>query len=482
MPRLMHHFCCFVVNVFVQIAVSLLILLLERLWRLSKVRGWALTRGAEMPALSTVQGNFRMLECLRYLSAPIALRAIPAAFSAVLITAAQGAESPKVSPVSPSGSQTKIGCPGKGPLFLVLGVWITPPDEMRAWKQRGVNTIISVGQGIDVHEHNAKATALGLHQIRAPLDDIQRDLADARVLAFETSDEPSNLVHGSPRLTPEQVGSEQKQWREAMQRSGQCKPVFTNHVGNHIWHANSRIGLDLADYHRQSDWYGADAYQIADGRENLLTQEGFASTFQGHILHQQRLLAPTAPLMSFVQTAAFEPNIPLPTPGELKTQIWSSIVHDASMIGLFPVRLGPVFAWDATPPGLVSVIANEFAELKSIEHLLIDTQAGGSRPGTIYFAAPKGSVPKTGQLPWPFEARVIPYRDQAYTVVVNLANSVASLTIPEWGVGEVRFQPHEVKHGFGRDWINKARTDLGPSDAHGHAPKSAPSVSRSGSR
>lgn len=395
-------------------------------------------------------GLYVGLSCM-FCGAALAAQTLPTASAQIAVTQTQMTSAP-ASDLTPKTQLRE----GKllGPTFFVLGVWIAPPQEMEKWRRRGINTILSVGQGINPDQHHAQAVSLNLLQIRHPRSDkLAEDLANPSVIALETDDEPTNIVGGKPRETPDGVASEQAPWRAAAQAAGVIKPIFTNHIGNHIWHRNSRLGLNLAEYHKRSDWYGADTYQISEGKGNLLTQDGFTSTYQGQILRQQRMMAPTAPLLSFIQTSSYQSGMPTPTPGEFTTQIWSSIVYGASMIGLFPVRLSPTFAWDATPDDLVAAIRSEFTKIAEIETILIDKDKGGARPGRIYPSAPTGMPPQAGQLPWPFEARLIPYDGRAYSIVVNLSSAPASLTYAEWGVSNVLFQPSEVKRGFGQDWI-----------------------------
>ena len=335
-----------------------------------------------------------------------------------------------------------------GPRFFVLGAFIAPPNEMAKWKLRGINTIIGVGQGVDAGEHHVTAIELGLAQIRQPRQGrLQADLKNPSVIAFETDDEPTNIVDGHVRQTPDDVTAQMRPWQRAADAAGIVKPIWTNHIGNHIWQAPSRVGLDLAEYHTRSDWYGSDTYQIADGHGNLLTQGGSASTYQGHVLRLQRQMAPDAPLLAFVQTVAYASGKAVPTPGQLKTQIWSSVINGAAMVAAFPVRLTPTFAWDGTPPALVATLETEFAEIAALERVLIDIRAGGTRPGLVYPAAAEGASPKPGQLPFPFEARTVHAPAWDYTIIANLSDAPARLTYAPWRLDRVAFAANEVMHG-----------------------------------
>lgn len=329
-----------------------------------------------------------------------------------------------------------------GPTFFVLGTFVAPPFEMEGWRSRGVNTVIGVGQGIDPDAHHETARRLGLAQIRPPRRGrLMDDLQDPAVIAFETDDEPTDLIEGRARDTPEAVRAQIEPWRA----EGIAKPIFTNHVGDHILYPGARHTLDLPAYHRLSDWLGADTYQIAAGHGNLLTIDGSTSTHQGHILRIQRALAPDAALLSFVQTVAFNEGVPVPTPGQLRVQIWSAVVNGAAMVALFPVRLTPSFAWDGTPPELAAVIGEEFGRIEALGPALIDDRRGGTRPRRLHVCAAEGGATLPGQLPFPFEGCTVDAPGGRLRILINLSDSPALLLARDFVSAPVAFAPHEVQ-------------------------------------
>src|SRR4051794_28258603 len=78
----------------------------------------------------------------------------------------------------PSVKPVQKTCTPGGPKFFVVGVWMVPPSHMRAWKDRGANTVLSIGDGIDPKVHDASARSLSLNQIRTPLQTLDKDLFD----------------------------------------------------------------------------------------------------------------------------------------------------------------------------------------------------------------------------------------------------------------------------------------------------------------
>ena len=395
------------------------------------------------------------------------------------------APAPAPAPVpSPAPAPTQlIEAPAtlRGPRTVLFMPWVSPvSDEHRqnqheVWAKRGCNALLGVGDGQDPEAHHASAKRLGLLQIReARPGKLDEDMRDPTVIAFSTSEEPSNINPATkqPWHSPEAVLAMQQPYRDAMKRLGIEKPLFLNNVGNHIWHKNSREGLRMRDYLRTAPWQGADTYQRADGNPNLLSQDGFCSTYQGHILKWMReLMGHDGALLSIIQLGQFEVGKPVPTIGEMITQLWSSMVNDASMIGLFTSQFTPVWDWDNTAPDMADALTREIVRVKAIAPVLIDSSRGGTRPGKIWRSAIQGVAPLPDQLPWPFEARQIAYDGKMFWVVVNLSNAAATLTSTVLGVSGVKFGPHDVKFGPEKEWAGVTV----PTPAPTPTPKPSPS-------
>ena len=175
-----------------------------------------------------------------------------------------------------------------GPLVFVLGVWVQPAETMDIWKARGVNTLVETPQGREVLEWAKAADSRGLYQIRAPSSDLRFDIRDTRLLAWSTTDEPSDnklrLDYGWVRQDPAEVLKQAAPWRAAAAAQSKFIPIWTNHVGPHIspdWAQKSAL---MHDYMAgpESDWLAADSYPI-QGRDPFVIQsnDGYTSTTQG---------------------------------------------------------------------------------------------------------------------------------------------------------------------------------------------------------
>lgn len=340
-----------------------------------------------------------------------------------------------------------------GPLFFVLGVFTQSADYMDLWKSRGVNTLVQAPQGHEVLPWARAADDRGLYQIRAPSSDLRFDIADPRLLAWATRDEPSDsrlvLTYLTVAQTPAAVLQQAAPWRAAAKAAGRFVPVWTNHVGPHIspdWARDNALMRDYMDG-PESDWLAADAYPVQN-REPLVvaSNEGYASTVQGLIVDRQLAWSHGKPVMSFVGTSAFGERTAAPTVAQFNAMAWSSVIHGACGVIYFPVRLSP-WSFDATPPEIVRALTDFDAQVSALNPVLM-APAGGRSPSVVYRAASPGAAPRAGQLPYPFEAVEIATKRGPYRIVLNLGDRDQVLDKPEWGLSKALFHGYEVRRGY----------------------------------
>jgi hypothetical protein len=354
-----------------------------------------------------------------------------------------------------------------GPKFFVLGTYVQADFTMPTWKARGINTLVEVPQGWDVDQWSFAAASNGLHMIRAPSSNLQSDLNNRWLLAWSQPDEPSNtndgiVDYGHVACDPATLQQMVQPWRDAAAAANTYMPVWVNHIANHIvpaWATNSAI---MHDYMQgpESDWLSSDAYQIQQRQPLLMSADGYTSTVQGVAADRQSAwsLDPLSngpyqthskPVMSFIGTSAYGGSgMPVPTTGQFNAEAWSSVIHGATGVIYFPVKLSP-WEWDATPPLLVDALTSFNHEITAINDIVIDTTNGGSRPHHIYRSANPRTAPTGDQLPYPFEATEISAPNGAtYRIVLNLSDKSQVLDKPDWGLANATFAPFEVVKGF----------------------------------
>lgn len=345
-----------------------------------------------------------------------------------------------------------------GPTFFVVGVWSQPVETMDVWKARGINTLVQIPQGHDGPQWVRAADGKGLFQIRSPSRDLASDIKDDHLLAWATTDEPSNKTgvwfdYGHVAQDPAAVVQEAAPWRAAAQAAGRFVPIWTNHVGPHIYPDWAQHNALMQDYMQgpESDWLSSDGYPL-QGREPFVvhSNDGYTSTTQGIALDRQRAWSGGKPVMTFIGVSAFNDGAAAPTVGEFNAMAWSSVIHGAAGIVYFPVHLPPAWSFDATPTELVRAITAFDRQIAGMNDILMDGSGGGRRPFRVFPSANAGAPPAAGQLPYPFEAAEIATGEGAYRIVLNLTNQDRVLDKPEWGLNKVTL------HGYGVTMVREA--------------------------
>jgi hypothetical protein len=351
--------------------------------------------------------------------------------------------------------------PHPGPKFFVKGIYQQPAEFMARWKARGVNTIFTINDGADLKQWTAQAIAQGLYMVRVPAgidndyvltdrDAFERDVANPYLLALALMDEPSNLKQGGQGITYDDVSSTPAHVDAvAKVLSAGGKPLWINHVGNHI--NNVYLEAIMSDYADSPyiDWMAQDSYPISVGTDLVFDLDDCASTPQGHAIDRLMRWSNGKPQFSFVGLTKFDAASGRDTtPAELQAQAWSSIIHGAVGIIYFSFMFSPQFSYDATPENLQKELALLHTEIDEIEHILVDKQKGGRRPYTLLKSIRTAEMPPTGGLPFPFEACATKTDAGEYKIVQNLSAEPAELTYQPWGLDKVMFQPYECKRGF----------------------------------
>ncbi len=349
-----------------------------------------------------------------------------------------------------------------GPSFFVLGAYQQPVENMAHWKALGVNTIFTMNSGADRAEWTKEAVKYGLYMVRDPagvdgdylltdLASFKADIANPYFLAVAMVDEPSNLKQGGQGITYEDVSVTPAQVdsvARALSRGG--KPLWINHVGNHV--TNIYLEKIMSDYADSPyiDWLGHDCYPIASGSDLVIDIDDYASTQQGHAIDRLLLWSGGRPQFSFIGLTKYDASSPgrKTTPSEFRAQAWSSIIHGAVGIIYFPFMFSPEFSYDATPEDLQQELLAFHSEIDKIEDILVDKVKGGRRPYTLLKSVRTTEKHPDGALPFPFEASAIPTNPGEYRIIQNLSPEPAELTYEAWGLNKVKFQSYECKRGF----------------------------------
>jgi hypothetical protein len=329
---------------------------------------------------------------------------------------------------------------------FVIGTFVQATWNFSTWKARGINTAVEVPSGWDLEEWNAAAVAEDLYMIRPPRSNPALDAYETKLLAWSHEDEPSNVKPGSAGVdystvftTPQTLDARAATWRAALP-AGVDIPIYLNLTGAHItdfW-INEPMMRDYVDS-PSANVIAHDTYQINGDGPMIFDRDGYTTTPQGHAIDRLTSWSGGKPQYAYIESSDFDSNGSLPTSGEFRAQIWSSIIHGAVGIIYFPVVFNP-WSFDGTPDYLVAEMTSSHAKIKAIESTLMDSITGLPN-GTLLKMASPGQPVGAGMLPYPFEGRSF---GNGKFIVLNASNSNASLTSSVIGVTDAVFAPYEV--------------------------------------
>ncbi|WMT92823.1 hypothetical protein [Pelagibacterium sp. H642] len=338
--------------------------------------------------------------------------------------------------------------------FFVIGAFVQPVHMMDLWKTRGINTLVGVPEGHDSELWSAEAVARDLYMIRSPAPDAATDTKEDHLLAWLHFDEPSNVAADAPgvdiehvAVTPAEIDDVARAWRLAG-GEGRTIPLFLNLTGAHVNDAwiNAPLMADYVDGN-STDMVAHDYYTINIGAPMLYELDGYTTTRQGRAIDRLSEWSGGKPQFVFIESSDYDRNGSVPTAGEMRAQIWSSIIHGAVGIIYFPVAFQP-WSFDETPDELLTEMSTTHAMIDELEGVILDP-ATGQPNGTLHRMAPQGVVPEPGMMPYPFEARSYQTPHGQFQIILNLSpDGLAVLKDPSGSAPGLEFGPYEIKVGY----------------------------------
>lgn len=334
--------------------------------------------------------------------------------------------------------------------FFPIGIFAQRQEDFSKWKSRGLNTLflVSLSYGTDLADWEASARAKGLRTIRQPLPKPADDIGNTNLLAWSQMDEPdAGGLSSFKNLQP--CINNYNLWKSI----DPTRPVFLNFAGPDVliaiegpqpswcneaggycsWAGNYKryIGEAL-------DWASNDIYPVGgwlpdEKRRNDLT-------LIGDVLDRIKTWT-DKPQFATIECSD-QRYVPQATrgltPGELRAQMWISIVHGARGICYFAAWFSPPYMW----AGWDNTTAGNVAEML-VQHPII-TSLAPVLQGVIDPPSLEITVPSPLQACWRNA------NGQGYFIVVNptgVAQTNVSLTltgVPTSGTAVVYSQSRNV--------------------------------------
>jgi hypothetical protein len=251
--------------------------------------------------------------------------------------------------------------PASGTSYFPIAVWLQSASNAPAYRAIGINTYIGLSQDTSDQELAALRDA-GMQTICDQDLDWTSHLSDATIIGWRIpQDEPDNaqpVTDGGtgygPCIDPATIVGEYEQQVAADPN----RPMFLNLgqgvayvdypgrgdvcAGHTSMYAQYAAGADLLSFdiypvNNTDATTGGNLWYVATGVDNLRGWVGYRK-----------------PVWNWIETTGIDDPIHTPTPAQIKTEVWMSLVHGSMGIGYFCHIFSPSFI----EAGLLSVSAN----------------------------------------------------------------------------------------------------------------------------
>jgi hypothetical protein len=310
-----------------------------------------------------------------------------------------------------------------------IGVWTQPVNSFDKWKSRGVNTLIEYqGDGATIEQWSQAARDRGMYYIRRPLSNFYNDVGDQNLLAWALPDEPE--------ITTRYPAETLKGWIDGWKQADPNRPIWVNFSGGWVlrWQGNRAGPGGYKEYQDLVDWESSSIYPVTGWAR---PEEHPGLDAPGRSIDQLEKWGGGDPQFAVLESSDQElpwiqQDIPAPTAGQFRAQVWDSIIRGARGVIYFPMSFKPSFKFDNTPPEIVAEMTATNAKIQSLAAVLqsdIDPPDRGL------------------EVDGPLEGTWRVKDGKTYYVVLNFSNQTVTKNVTLQGIGAVS---SAVVHGEGR--------------------------------
>ncbi|MCW3005265.1 MAG: hypothetical protein JWQ20_4563, partial [Conexibacter sp.] len=302
-----------------------------------------------------------------------------------------------------------------GPGVFPIGVWSQPKRSFDTWKARGINTMVQYeGAAATIDEWTQAAVDRGLYMIRRPRPNPADDVGQLNLIAWAHPDEPDIVSTHHPAPF---IAAEYARWKAA----DPDMPVWVNFSGGYVNHWQGNLGrADYQAFLDATDWVSSSIYPV-NGWDRPGDLDG-----PGKAVDRLEQWSGGKPQFAVIEAADQQlywmpKDVPGPTPGQFRAEIWDAIVRGARGIIYFPQSFKPGFSYDNAAPDIVAEMQAQNARIAALGDVLLGP---GDPPGLgIDAAAPLVAT-------WRF------HKGRAYFVVLNRSDqTLAAQTLRLHGTG-----------------------------------------------
>jgi hypothetical protein len=321
--------------------------------------------------------------------------------------------------------------PPANPNFFPIAVWLQSASASPAYRAIGINTYIGLSQDTT----NAELAALrdaGMQTICDPDQDWMSHLTDPTIDGWRIpQDEPDNaqpVTDGGsgygPCIDPSTIVAEY----DTQVAADPSRPLFLN-LGQGVAYIDypgrgsacagqtsmyplyaagaDLLSFDIYPVNNTDATTGGNLWYVATGVDNL---RGWAS-------YQK-------PVWNWIETTGIDDPLHTPTPAQIKTEVWMSLVHGSMGIGYFCHIFSPSFI----EAGLLSVTANAAAVGA------IDSQIEALAPVLNTQSLANGATVSSSNSSVPVDIMVKRYAGNLYVFAVAMRSGSTTATFALRGV------------------------------------------------
>jgi hypothetical protein len=227
--------------------------------------------------------------------------------------------------------------------YFPIGVWVQSPENAEAYRQIGINTYVGLWKG-PTEEQLTQLTDAGLSVICAQNEVGRAHIDDPTIIAWMHGDEPDNAQRqadgswGGP-VPIEEIAANY----ERLRANDPHRPVWLNlgqGVANDEWVGRAAPYETYPNYVAASDIVSFDVYPVSgirkDDGENYLWYVAKGVERLRAWGHDKKTV------WNIIETTRINSERG-PTPAQVETEVWMSLIHGSRGIIYFAHEWNPVF-------------------------------------------------------------------------------------------------------------------------------------------
>lgn len=273
--------------------------------------------------------------------------------------------------------------PSTDPAFFPIAVWLQSPANAVRYRQAGFNTYVGLWRGPTEDQLTALRDAgmrVICEQNRVGLD--HRD--DPVVMAWMHGDEPDNaqsLGEGKgygPPISPESIVSDYQRIRAA----DPTRPVLLNLGQGVAWDGWYGRGVrsnhpeDYPEYAKGGDIVSFDIYPANHDRREVAGQLWYVGYGVERLIQWS---GPERVVWNCIECSAISDPARKPTPHQVRSEVWMSLIHGSRGLIYFVHQFKPVFREAALfdDPAMLETVTTVNRQIRELAPVLNGPDAVG---------------------------------------------------------------------------------------------------------